>query len=85
MISKQLPVVHFIKEDNMARYVDTALKNFPFAQITRPEDFKEDILPRQRHAFAFDYIEDNDGFPWEESQVDRILFEELGSTLDDLH
>lgn len=70
----------------MTQYTDTALKKFPFAQIRRPEEYEEDIPPRKKHMFVFDYIEDNEGFPWEDSkEIDRLLFQELGSTLDGIH
>lgn len=70
----------------MPQYVDTALKKFPFAQLKRVEEFEEDVLPRKKHEFAFDFIEDDEGFPWEDiKKIDQILQEELGNTLENLH
>jgi hypothetical protein len=75
----------------MARYVDTQLKKFPFEALSKAHTVTVENDSRRRpetnrHMFNFDYIPDE---PWATMEsledIDTILFQELGTTLDDLH
>ena len=75
----------------MPQYTDNVLKKFPFSQVVRQTELDED-LESERHMFDFRCSKDSDNdddqsmFVWEDpEEIDRILLQTLGSTLDDLH
>ena len=75
----------------MVRCVDTQLKEFPFEALSQAHTITvENRLHRRpqtnRNLFDFDYIPDE---PWATmdslEDIDAMLIQELGTTLDDLH
>jgi hypothetical protein len=75
----------------MAKYTDTQLKKFPFEALSQAHTVTLENEPARypkakRHMFDFDYLPDE---PWATMEsledIDSILFQELGETLDDLH
>jgi hypothetical protein len=74
----------------MPRYTDTQLKKFPFEATSQAHTMTmESELVRtpktSRHMFDFDLTPDE---PWATMEsledIDSMLFQELGSTLDDI-
>lgn len=74
----------------MPRYTDTQLKRFPFGILSQAHTITMEGEPvrtpkTSRHMFDFNYFPDE---PWATTEnledIDSMLFEELGSTLDEL-
>jgi hypothetical protein len=74
----------------MPQYVDTQLKRFPFRALSQAhtitmENESQRRPETNRHMFDFDYFPDE---PWATmenlEEVDAILLQKLGTTLNDM-
>ena len=74
----------------MPQLVDTAIKESPFAILAAMNKCYADVSPHTRNAYEHavrfaEAMDDDEWYPYEDPrEIDRILIEELDTTLDTL-